>query len=200
MFKRFPQLQSGFLAPSEQIIEKPVTPPSTPMTSLMTQQPVRSNQDLFYVPAIDAIVDSILRDPFVLRDFSFQAKVFNTIGKAFGGGSFASFIRIQGENPSLSSSHIEFMKETVLLVDGAISQRTVGVDTWATVLSASNPSNGGFKPTAFFSSMAGSRTLEMKLSEFLTEWVRVVGYTDMLLSMRVIFGRRGLHAIQGGVA
>ena len=198
VFKRYPQLQSGFLAPSEDMVEKPVMAPTTPASTLLNRTPQRSQQDLFYNPAIDKVVNDIIQDPIKLRDVQFQQEVLQIIGKSFAGRNFASFVSLQVENPGISQMHIEFLRETVQMVTGQIKERRVSLDTWGSMISAANPSVGGFNPGAFNTEFKHTSYGSMELSHFVVEWIRKAGWTDMILSCRVIFGRRTLHGVMGG--
>jgi hypothetical protein len=199
MFKRYPQLQSGFLAPSESMVKKPEPIPTTPASSLLNRQPTRTQQDLFYVPELDDLLNTIIQRPILLRDFEFQEKILETIGKAFNGMSFASFVTLQAENPAVSQVHIDFLDETIACVLGLKENRNISVSTWSSVISAANPPHGGFKPTVMNNKYNEYKFTQMTLGVFMLLWIKRLGYSDLLLSMQTIFGRRSLHGIMGGV-
>lgn len=198
MFKRYPQLQSGYLASNEELVTKPEPPHSTPVTSLVNKTVLRTQQDLFYSPALDKVFNNVIQNPMNLRDLAFLQDVLEKIGKAFGGQSFASFVTLQGENPGISQIHIEFLSETIEVALGLLKQRRVSLETWASLISAANESVGGFKPTLLNNRFKDYGFTKMDLAEFVTIWIKNVGWTDFLMSMRVIFGRRTLHGIMGG--
>ena len=198
MFKRYPQLQSGFLAPSEEMVVIPEAPPTTPAASLLNRVPTRSQQDLFYMPKVDEVVNEAIQSPLKLRDFGFQEKVLSVIGKAFANQNFWAFMKLQQENPGLSQVHIDFLAETVKVVIFG-QERTVTLQTWASVISAANPSVGGFKAHQLAKEINSPLLQTMTLGDFVAEWIATKGYSDLLLSMQVLFGRRGLHGSQGGV-
>lgn len=198
MFKRYPQLQSGYLAPNEELVTKPEPPHSTPVTSLVNKTVLRTQQDLFYSPALDKVFNNVIQNPMNLRDLAFLQDVLEKIGKAFGGQSFASFVTLQGENPGISQIHIEFLSETIEVALGLLKQRRVSLETWASLISAANESVGGFKPALLNNRFKDYGFTKMDLAEFVTIWIKNVGWTDFLMSMRVIFGRRTLHGIMGG--
>ena len=198
MYKRYPQLQSGFLAPSETMVEKPEPMPTTPASSLLNRRPTRSQQDLFYVPELDSLLNSIIQRPILLRDFEFQEKVLMTIGKAFNGMSFSAFVSMQADNAGISQVHLDFLEETISCVLGEKPNRNISVSTWSSVISAANPPMGGFKPGSFYQRFNHYGFGSMDLGAFVALWIKRLGYSDLLLSMQAIFGRRSLHAIVGG--
>lgn len=198
MFKRYPQLQSGYIAPNEEMVVKPEPPHSTPVTGLVNKTVLRTQQDLFYSPVLDKVFNKVIQNPMNLRDLAFLQDALEKIGKAFGGQPFASFITLQGENPSISQIHIEFLSETIEIALGLLKERRVSLETWASLISAANESVGGFKPILLNNQFKDYGFTKMDLGDFVAAWIRNAGWTDLLMSMRVIFGRRTLHGIMGG--
>lgn len=198
MFKRYPQLQSGFLAPSETMVEKPEPLPTTPASSLLNRRPTRTQQELFYVPELDKLLSDMIQRPILVKDLEFQEKLLETVGKAFAGMSFSGFISLQAENPGISQVHLDFLDETVSCVLGLREQRNVSVTTWSSVISAANPPSGGFKPGQFNNKYQDQGFGRLSLGEFMVLWIRRLGYSDLMLSMQTIFGQRSLHGIYGG--
>lgn len=199
MLKRFPQLQSGFLSPSEEIVIKPAMPPQTPYNTVLRQQPTRQQQDLFYAPQVDMLVREMMNTPMCLRDFEWQEKAFSVIAKALGNGKWGNFIRVQTDCPSMSSTHVHFLEETTEMVIGIRSERLTTLELMSTLLSAANKPMGGFRPTEFSRKYADYGVFDWSLDMFLVNWVQKVGFHDMILSMQVIFGRRGMHAMNAGM-
>lgn len=198
MFKRYPQLQSGYLIGSEDMVTKPTTPPTTPASTLLNRVPTRTQQDLFFVPEIERVVNLLIQEPLKIKDFKVQEEVLAIIGKVFAKQGFAAFVRLQAENPGISMLHKEFLKETVELVTRQREQRSVSLQTWASLISAANPSMGAFNPQEINVYFNEKPNLGLLLDAFITEWVRVVGWSDLIISLQVLFGRRSLHGIQGG--
>ena len=150
------------------------------------------------MPKVDEIVNEAIQSPLKLRDFDFQEKILSIVGKAFASQNFWAFIKLQQENPGLSQIHIDFLAETVKVVIFN-QERTVSMQTWASVISAANPSAGGFKAHQLVKDINCYQIQTMTLGDFISQWVAKKGYSDLLLSMQVLFGRRGLHGSQGGV-
>ena len=71
MFKRYPQLQSGYIAPNEEMVVKPEPPHSTPVTGLVNKTVLRTQQDLFYSPVLDKVFNKVIQNPMNLRDLAF---------------------------------------------------------------------------------------------------------------------------------
>lgn len=197
MLKRYPQLQSGFLASSEKMLIKPIVPPQSAVGSLISGAPTHTQDEFFYCPAIDALVNEALQNPLSLRSYAFQDRLFSTIGEVFEKQSFASFVRLQENDLSSSSSHTLFLEETIRVALGEISQRSISVQTWCSLLSAANQSNEVFRSATLFRKITYSGFVSMTLADFLTAWVRNAGFADLLISMQALFGRRGIHAIYG---
>ena len=199
MLKRFPQLQSGFLSPSEEIVIKPTLTPQTPYNTILRQQPTRQQQDMFYSPQVDMLVREMMNTPMCLRDFDWQEKAFSTIAKALGNAKWGNFIRVQTDCPSMSTTHVHFLEETTEIVIGARTERLTTLELMSSLLSAANKPMGGFRPSEFGRKFYSSGVLDWPLDEFLVKWVQNAGFHDLILSMQVIFGRRGMHAMNAGV-
>lgn len=198
MLKRYPQLQSGFVSSTENFIEKPRKVETTAMTALLVNLPkTRSQDDFFYSPAMDDLVNDIIQNPLKLREYNFQAKLISCIGEVFEKQPFSFFISVQENNISLSTAHILFLEETIKLVLGMITQRSISIQTWSSVLSSANRDSGTFRAGSFFTQFKDTGFLKMSLAEFITQWIRVAGYSDLVISMQVIFGRRTLHGAFG---
>ncbi len=199
MLKRYPKLQSGFLSIGEALIIKPEVVEPSPVAVLLSARPTRTQQELFYAPAVDNFVDDLIQTPLVLRNFEKQGEFLETIGKVFEKQSFASFIRLQENNPELSSAHIQFLEETVKVALGLVQQRTISLQTWASMLSAANPGKGLFRSSVLMEEMKDTQFHRMTLGEFVALWLANAGWQDLAISMQVIFGRRSLHASYGSV-
>lgn len=198
MLKRFPQLQSGYISSAETMLVKPEKVPPTAVGSLIMAVPTSRTQDeFFYSPQIDALVNEALHDPLKLRTLAFQSKLLETVGKVFEKQSFVSFVRLQEDNQHMSTGHVLFLEETIRVALGMLQQRSTSLQTWASLLSTANPSNGDFRSSTFFKNFQYSPFLNMSLSEFITSWIRHAGYSDLLITLQVLFGRRTLHASYG---
>lgn len=200
MLKRFPQLQSGFVAHGENLIEKITPPRDTPAKALLSHQPSHTQDDYFFSPAMDDLVNEAIQNPLSLRDFKFQQKLLEAAGRLFDKQSFVAFMRLQEKNPEMSSSHALFLEETIRVAVGLQQQRTVSLQSWASMLSTANAS--AIKPYRVSESLVsifGTTTPfgMNSLEQFLTNWIRYAGYHDFIISMQVLFGRRSLHASFG---
>lgn len=198
MLKRYPQLQSGFVSSTENFLEKPRKPELTAMGSLIVNNPkVHTQDEFFYSPSMDDLVNEVIQSPVKLREYDFQAKLLSGIGEAFEKQPFSFFISVQENNVSLSAAHILFLEETVKIALGILKQRTVSVQTWSSLLSSANRDAGIFRASTFFNKFKETGFLNMSLADFIVSWIREAGYSDLVISMQAIFGRRTLHATYG---
>ena len=99
----------------------------------------------------------------------------------------------------MSSTHVHFLEETTEMVIGLRSERLTTLELMSTLLSAANKPRGGFRPTEFSRKYADYGVFDWSLDMFLVNWVQKAGFHDMILSMQVIFGRRGMHAMNAGM-
>ena len=196
MFKRYPQLQSGFLGPTENHLEIPSNPPQSPFGALILQNPTRTQQDLFYSPVIDSLYNEIIQDPLKLRSFDFVGSSLKTIHEVFGKQHFSSFIHLQEENPGISQHHIDFLAETIEIALGYKKQRAVSVQTWASFLSAANKGVGNFKSAVLLRNFPSLK--DFSTDGFYLSWIQNQSVSDVIVTTHAIFGRRSVHAVQGG--
>lgn len=198
MLKRFPQLQSGFIASGETLLVKPEKAETSAVGSLIINNPkTRTQEEFFYSPQIDALVNEVIQDPLRLRSLAFQGKLLQAVGKVFEKQTFCSFVRLQEDNQNLSTSHIVFLEETINIAMGVISQRSVSLQTWASLLSNANQGAGNFRSSEFFRKFQHTPFLNLSLADFFMSWIRNAGYSDVVIALQVLFGRRTLHASYG---
>lgn len=196
MITRYPTLQSGFLGyPGEALLKRPEVVPHTPIQMLISPPPHRTQQEYFYSPAFDQFYADIINNPLKLRDFKVQAELFKILGALFDRKGFFNWMRIQEDGENISFLHAQFLEDTLAAV--VINKRRLYEPAqWATMLSAANdPLTKPFR-AAQVTERAGVRPPD-DLTSFLASWVEGPGWSDLLMSMQVIFGRRTLPASYG---
>lgn len=196
MIVRYPELQSGFVAyPSEHGVQKPTAPVLTPVAMVLQPKLSRTNQDYFFSAEVELLVKELINNPLKMRELDFQAQVFQVCGVLFDRKGIYGFLRIQEEGRHISMEHRLFLQDTL----GAVLMgrpRLHEPAQWATMISVSNdPMIKPFKAGAVTEAV-GCRPPD-DLTDFLTTWVTVLGMSDLIMSLQVLFGRRTLHASQG---
>lgn len=196
MIIRYPELQSGFLAyPSEQAIRRPEPVVLSPVQMIMPTHQSRTNQDFFFSPEVEMLVDELLNNVFITRDFGYHARVMTAAGVLFDRKNFTNWMRIQEQSKRISFEHAQFLIDTIRAVETG-TPRLHEPRVWAEQISISNePSVKPFRANDVLVKSGGIPSED--LSTFLAKWVATLGLGDLVTSLQVIFGRRTLHASQG---
>lgn len=197
MLKRFPQLQSGFVCATEDLVDKPIKDEKSAIASLLAGTPTRTQEEFFYSPVAENLINEILQNPLSLRTFEFQEKVLELTSKLFEKQPFTFFIHLQEDSKGMSASHILFMEETIKIALGLIEQRSVSLQTWGSILSSANTAIGGFRASTIVNKFKYTGFTSMSLADFILSWIRNAGYSDLIITLQVIFGRRTLHGSFG---
>lgn len=205
MLKRYPQLQSGFIARAEDAFVKPKEPEKTVISQLLTRPPTHTQDEYFFSKEFDLLYEAYLTDSSKFNDPRKQVELFGVLKKLFGNQGWASFVSLQENNPNLSHLHVQFMAETTLLLVCCQTQRRASLPTWASLLNNSlEPLTGGFRvsqtkvreQTTFAQMFKDVRFLE-SLDTTLLSWIQNYGLGDLMMTCKVLFGRRTIHATKG---
>lgn len=196
MIVRYPELQSGFLAyPTEQGVRRPESPGLSPVQMILPPKLSRSNQEFFFSPEVELLVDVAVNDVLETRSLAYHARVMQAAGVLFDKKPFQNWMRIQEQSKRLSSEHKQFLIDTLKAVNGSGS-RVFEPRVWSTMISAANePNVKPFRATDVL--LSANNVGDVDLSTFLAQWVDLLGIGDLVTSLQVIFGRRTLHASQG---
>ena len=205
MLKRYPQLQSGFIARTETPFVKPKEIEKTAVAQLVNRPPTHTQDDYFYSKAFDLMYEQYLTDATKFNDPCKQAELFGLLKELFSGQGWGQFVRLQENNPNLSNLHVQFMTETTLLLTLVRKQRQASLPTWASLLSnAVEPLTSNFR-TVSVKTANGSTLSELlqscrfldDLDATLLSWIQNYGLGDLMMACKVIFGRRSIHATKG---
>lgn len=198
MLKRYPQLQSGFVSLTENFLEKPGKPETTPFTNLIVANPkTRTQEEYFYSPLIEELINQALQNPIAIRSFEYQEKLFHGIGELFDRLAFSHFVAVQENNQRFSTTHLMFLEETINIALGLRKQRTISIQSWSSLLSSANRDFGNFRASQLLSKFENTGFMKMSLADFVSSWVLNAGFSDLIISLQAIFGRRTLHALYG---
>lgn len=194
MITRYPELQSGFVSyPSERLLERPNQVPMTPIGALLSAAPNHPSQEYFFSKEVEGLYSELLNNPFLLSDFEFQSRVFQIAGVLFDRKGILSWMRIQEEGRHISMMHRLFLEDTLRVIT-LRTPRLHSPDQWVSMISISNkPLIKPFRASQVTEAV-GFRPSD-DLSENLADWVTNSGLADLVMSLRVIFGRRSAQGL-----
>ena len=205
MIKRYPQLQSGFIGKNEEAFTKPREPEPNVIRPLLNRPPNNTQDEYFYSHEFDHAYEQYLIDSSIYNCPRKHSEILQLLQKLFAGQGWSHFVRLQENNPNLSDLHVQFLAETTLLLSQTQQRRKASLPTWASLLSNANQA----LTTPFRSSMnrvSGDVTFSQffsanpalaDLDKTLLNWIRAYGLSDLMMTAKVLFGRRSIHATRG---
>lgn len=205
MLKRYPQLQSGFIGKNEEAFVKPREPEFNVVRPLLVRPPNNTQDQYFYSHEFDHVYEQYLIDSTVYNTPRKHSELLQLLKKLFAGQGWSHFVRLQENNPSLSDLHVQFLAETTLLLSQTQQRRKASLPTWASLLSNANqPLTSPFRTSTnrvsgdvTFAQFFASNSRLSELDETLLTWIRNYGLSDLMMSCKVLFGRRSIHATRG---
>jgi hypothetical protein len=212
MMTRYPLLQSGFINRKDFGLSSDKPAEDHPVRPLLSRPlPTNSQAELFYSPAFEALFKNYIAEPTSFNQVKSQEELFRLVGELFGDQhGWASFVKHQENNPTLSHLHVQFMEEVTQVLTGAASSFKTSLPLWASLLSAANPAArepfrvdraqvqlmNESKSFGHIFAQSGNIFLH-RLGETAACFVGNQGLGQLMLLLKVIYGRRTVHATKG---
>ena len=209
---RYPMLQSGFINRKDFGLSHDKPQEEHVVRSLL-QRPtsINTQSDLFYSPAFEATLKNFIAEPVHFNQVKPQQELFEMVKHLFGDPQgWASFVRLQENNPTLSHLHVQFMEEATQVLIGASNGFKTSLPLWASLLSAANsPAREPFRlDKAKVQLMNESKSFQQLfdqsgnaflhgLGETVACFVGNQGLGQFMLFLKVIYGRRTVHGTKG---
>lgn len=205
MINRYPRLQSGFIARTEEPFVKPKEREPNIIRPLLVRPPNNTQDEYFYSQAFDLLYERYLMDATSFNVPAKQVEMFQILKQLYAGQGWASFVRLQENNPNLSDLHVQFMAETTLMLTFFQERRRASLPTWASLLSNANqPVRAPFRTASTnirkgltFAQAFNDYRFLAELDKTLLCWIQTYGLSDLMMATKVIFGRRSIHATRG---
>ena len=129
MINRYPRLQSGFIARTEEPFVKPKEREPNIIRPLVVRPPNNTQDEYFYSQAFDLLYERYLMDATSFNVPAKQVEMFQILKQLYAGQGWASFVRLQENNPNLSDLHVQFMAETTLMLTFFQERRRASLPT-----------------------------------------------------------------------
>lgn len=191
-------LQSGFIAEdSSDLIQIPQEDRSL-VQAVITQTIFRVDTSNYSDKGVTQLYMQMAADPTVFSDFTFREQLLAKAFKLFGPESFVPWFRAQEQSPCFSYLHERFLKETLLFIYNR-QPRTMSHSGYFRLLHV-GAKNASFsveqKEAEAFELRQILTTIDNALTVDMVKcWTSSVeGLQDMLSTMNVIYGRRGIAA------
>lgn len=191
-------LHSGFVGKDSSSLVKIPQEQNSVLSALISQSIFRADTSNYYDSEVSELYNQMAVSPKVFSDFNFRETLIRKTFEVFGKVSFVEWFKVQQQSPSYTYLHERFLKETLLFIYEGKS-RTMAPGTYYRLLHVG-------KNEKIFS-------VEDRLKEFkelndiieylydnstltmINRWTDTTeGLQDLLMTLNVIFGQRGLQS------
>lgn len=196
-------LQSGFVTDDMSGVKQSEEQDLTPREALYQKAYSIIDASHFYDPKIEEIFLQWHADNTLMSRFEFREMVLRQAYRVFGRRNFLDWLHLQINRYSVGFLHRQFLKETVQFIFEGKERSTENFQYYR-LLSADETSRKHLAEDLNAGDWlkqnikAASKTpMSTNMSEVLWRWTRdQYGFTDLITSMYVIFGRRnGIHGV-----
>lgn len=189
-------LQSGFISEDHSdLIQIPQESRSLTQ-AVITQTIFRVDTSNYYDKAVLQLYSQMAADPKVFSDFNYRELLLKKALELFGPETFTTWFRAQSQSPCFSYLHERFLKETLLYIYNR-QPRSMGNSSYFRLLhvgannaifSAEQKESEANELNQVISNVNNGLTIDL-----IKRWSSTIeGLQDMLSTMNVIFGHRGI--------
>jgi hypothetical protein len=121
-------LQSGFLGFNEKCLSRPVKHNDIVINDILSKDFLNENNINFYCSDTSVFYKLAIEQPNLLKDIDFREKIINNSFLTLGVSSLQEWIEYQNKSNMLSTTHVEFIEDTLKFISGY--NRIINVQQW----------------------------------------------------------------------